>query len=107
MVLITLLIIEFFQILNSFQSGVCKGICFFNKLVRSGSLGLYFSKSLTLLITYIYLCHFVKSVRIRSFSGQYFPALGLNTEGYSLSNAGKYGPEKLRIQTLFTHYKFL
>ena len=27
----------------------------------------------------------VKSVRIRSFSGPYFPALGLNTEGYSVS----------------------
>ena len=39
----------------------------------------------------------VKSVRIRSFSGPYFPAFGLNTKRYSLSlhifspNAGKYG----------------
>ena len=48
--------------------------------------------------------HCVKSVLIRSFSGSYFPAFGLNTERYfafSL-NAGKYGPEKLRIQTRFT-----
>ena len=36
--------------------------------------------------------HCVKSVRIRSFSGPYFPG----------KNAGKYGTEKLRIRTLFT-----
>ena len=33
-------------------------------------------------------CHFVKNDRIRSFSGPYFPAFGLNTERYR---------EKLRI----------
>ena len=34
----------------------------------------------------------------------YFPAFGLNTEIYVFStNARKYGPEKLRIRTLFTH----
>ena len=38
--------------------------------------------------------HCMKSVHIRSFSGQYFPAFGLNT--------GYYGREKLRIRTLFT-----
>ena len=43
--------------------------------------------------------HCVKSVYIRNFSGPYFPAFGLNTER---PNAGKYGPEKLRIRTLFT-----
>ena len=36
--------------------------------------------------------HCVKSVRIRSYSGPYFPAFGLNTETFS-PNAGKYGPE--------------
>ena len=36
----------------------------------------------------------VKSVRIRSFSGPYFPIFGLNTERFS-PNAGKYGSEKL------------
>ena len=53
----------------------------------------------------------MKSVCIRSFSGRYFPVFGLNMEGYSVSlrihpNAGKYGPGKLRIRTLFTqcHY---
>ena len=51
--------------------------------------------------------HCVKSDRIRKFSGPYFPAFGLNTEGYFISplfspNAGKYGPEKLQIQILFT-----
>ena len=38
----------------------------------------------------------MKSVRIRSFSGSYFPAFGLIT--------GKYGPEKLQMQTLFTQW---
>ena len=36
----------------------------------------------------------MKSVRIRSFSGAYVPAFGLNTESL---NAGKYRPEKLQI----------
>ena len=35
-----------------------------------------------------------KSVRIRSFSGPYFPVFS--------PNAGKYGPKKLRIRKLFT-----
>ena len=30
-------------------------------------------------------CHFVKSGRIRSFPGPYFPAFGLNTEIYSVN----------------------
>ena len=41
--------------------------------------------------------HCVKSVQIRSFSGPYFPAFGMNTEKYSeilSQNAGKYGQEK-------------
>ena len=38
----------------------------------------------------------VKSVRIRSFSGPHFPVFS--------PNAGKYGPEKLRIRTLFTQW---
>ena len=41
------------------------------------------------------------------YSGPYFPAFRLNTEKYGISlhiqsKLGKYGPEKLRIQTLFT-----
>ena len=52
------------------------------------------------------MCYCVKSVRIRSFSGAYFPAVRPNTERYSVNlriqpNAGKYGPEKLRIRALF------
>ena len=42
--------------------------------------------------------HNVKSARIRSFSVPYFPAFVLNT--------GKYGPEKLRIRTLFRQRRF-
>ena len=48
----------------------------------------------------------VKSVRVRSFSGPYFLAFGLNTEIYSArmggggaGGGGEYGPEKLRIRT--------
>ena len=64
----------------------------------------------------------VKSVRIRSFSGLYFPAFGPNTEIYKVlskiyevlclfisvfsPNAGKCGPEKFRIRTLFTKLLF-
>ena len=51
---------------------------------------------------WIYRKHCMKSVHIRSFSGQCFPAFGLNMERYDLSvcspNAGKYGPEKLRMR---------
>ena len=47
----------------------------------------------------------VKSVRIRSFSGRYFPEFGLNTFGYSVFGkipcAGKYRPKILQIWTLF------
>ena len=50
--------------------------------------------------------HCPKNVRIWSFYGPYFPAFVLSTERYYLSAfilcAGKYGPEKLRIGTLFT-----
>ena len=49
-----------------------------------------------------------QSVRIDSFSGPYFPAFGLSrrdTEYLSVFslNVGKYGPEKLPIQTPFTY----
>ena len=47
--------------------------------------------------------HCAKSAHIRSFSGPYFSAFRLNTERYGeITNAGKYGPEKLQIRTLFT-----
>ena len=48
--------------------------------------------------------HCVRSIHIRSYSGPYFPAFGLNTEYLSVfsPNAEKYGPEKLRMQTIFT-----
>ena len=59
-------------------------------------------------------CHWVKSVHIRSFFLPYFLAFGLNTKTEYLSvnwqNAEKCGPEKLRAWTLFTHcviYTFL
>ena len=49
--------------------------------------------------------HCVKNVRIRSFSGPYFPAFVLNTERYLFVlslNGEKYGPEQPRIRTLVT-----
>ena len=48
--------------------------------------------------------HCLKSFRIRSFSGPYLPAFGLNTESLSvfILKAQKYGSEKLRIWTPFT-----
>ena len=48
----------------------------------------------------------MKSVRIRSFFGPYSSASALNTERY-IPNMGKYGPENIRIRTLFTKYMFL
>ena len=55
------------------------------------------SKSIAHVISYAsFLC--VKSVRIRSYSGPYFAAFGLNRERYFvslciLSECRKYGPE--------------
>ena len=51
----------------------------------------------------------LKCNRIRSFSGQYFPTCGLNTERYGVSlrvqsECGKYRPEKLLIRTLFAQW---
>ena len=53
--------------------------------------------------------HCVKSVHIRSYSGLYFPAFRLNSERYSVSlriqaECRKYGPEQLRIRTLFMQW---
>ena len=46
----------------------------------------------------VLLSQYVKSVCIRTFSGPYFPTFGLVIS----PNAGKYGPKKLWIRTLFT-----
>ena len=51
--------------------------------------------------------HCVKRVCLWSYSGQNFPIIGLNTQRYGVSlriqsECGKYGPQKLRIRTLFT-----
>ena len=48
--------------------------------------------------------HYVKTVRIWSFSGPYFSAFGLNMKRYGVfsPNAGKYRSEKLQIRILFT-----
>ena len=48
----------------------------------------------------------MKSVHIRSFSGWYFPAFGLNIERYPVSlqiwsDSGKIRTRKLQIRTLF------
>ena len=50
--------------------------------------------------------HCLKTVRIRRLSAPCFSAFGLNTPHLSVfsSNAGKYGPEKLQIGTLFQQF---
>ena len=53
--------------------------------------------------------HYAKSVRIRSYSGPYFPAFGINTERQQVSkylplfspNVEKCGPKYFRIWTLY------
>ena len=57
----------------------------------------------------LWLTHCVKSVQIRSFSGPYFPAFGLNTERYAISLYSvrmwkNTNQKKLRIWTLFTQW---
>ena len=42
-------------------------------------------------------------VLISSFSGPYFPAIGLNRERYWT----EYGPEKLQIRTFLTQFRFI
>ena len=49
------------------------------------------------------------SVHIRSFSGPFFPAFGLNMGDTPYlsefsTNEGKYGPEKLQMRTLFSYW---
>ena len=50
--------------------------------------------------------HFVKSVQIRSFSGSYFPLLGLNTEiyGVNIRIKSKYGKMRIRKNSIFGHF---
>ena len=47
--------------------------------------------------------HYVKSVRIQCFSGLWIRRDAKYLSVFSL-NAGKYGPEKLQIRTLFTQW---
>ena len=49
----------------------------------------------------------VEIVLIRSYSDPFFPKFGLNAKLYGVfsQNAGKYGPEKLRMRTLFMQQK--
>ena len=50
--------------------------------------------------------HCVKIVKIRSFSGPYFPIFRLSTKRYKDPNAGKYGPEKTPYLDLFHTVSF-
>ena len=73
-------------------------------------LSIFFPKQVQFFEDIVCYKHYMKSVRIRSFSGPYFPEFGLNTKRYSLfsvfiPNAGKYGPEKLLIWTLFMQWR--
>ena len=55
--------------------------------------------------------HYVKRVRIRSYSALHFPAFGLNTERYSLHIQSKCGDMRTRItsntDTLYEVYNFV
>ena len=56
--------------------------------------------------------HCIKSVRIRSYSGPYFPNsdwMRRDTEYFSVfsANEGKYRPDSLRKRTLFMHWLYL
>ena len=50
--------------------------------------------------------HSVKSVRIRSYSGSYFPAFGLNTERYSVSKFGVTTKKSSLVNTLYNSAKY-
>ena len=57
------------------------------------------------LLAVIFKFHCEKNVRIRNFSGPYFPVFGLSTKVWRVniciqSVFGKYGPEKLQLGTL-------
>ena len=55
-------------------------------LNKNSSFNLFLSRIASITIISLYKnIHCVKSVRIRSYSGPYFPAFGLNTERYSVS----------------------
>ena len=83
----------------------CQSCCIFNRK----KLSLHcFQDFLFKMLFYIYLSHFfqqgqghcAKSVRIRSFSGPYFPAFGLNTGSYFVSLSIQSECEKIRTRKL-------
>ena len=57
---------------------------------------------------YIGYPHCVKSVQIRSFSGPYFPAFGLNTERYNVSVCiqSECGKIQTRKNSIFGHFSY-
>ena len=61
------------------------------------TLNTYASDYSTVIIS-IKLCHYLKSVRIRSFSGPYFPAFGLDTDRYSVSLHNQSDSGKIRTR---------
>ena len=76
--------------------------------VASITLAFTLLSALVLIEIYVSNNHCVKSVRIRSFSGLYFPAFGVSIRSVSLKylsvfrpNVGKYGLEELRMRALF------
>ena len=57
-----------------------------------------FSSSWSVVTASLRVLHCVKSVRIRSYSGSYFPAFGLNTEKYGVSLRIQSECEKIRTR---------
>ena len=74
-----------------------------NKIFQISRRNLDFAKLTERLAEFSLNTQYVRSIRIRSYLGSHFPAFGLNIPYLSVLslNAGKYGPEWLRIRTLF------
>ena len=69
---------------------------------------MYLEKSQRKIVSWlnVYLNHSVKSARIRSYSGPYFPACGLNTKRYSVSLRIEPEYEKNSDQNNFVYVHF-
>ena len=112
-IIISFFVFNFFLLLFSYHCFLCfysDNFCQFKFIIEFYITLLIHVGFFAILHKKINLNHCVKSVRIRSFSGPYFSAFGLNTDRYEVSlriqskcgKTGKYGPEKLGIRTLFT-----
>ena len=88
---LTRILFKWWNIWKSYKQNffVWKFLIDFSNIIANRNISNILSNSLC-----VYTTHCVKSVRIQSFSGPYFPTFGLNTKRYVFNpNAGKYGPD--------------